>query len=178
MASQVLGVSELVQRLNALPKKVRNRGMRQALSKAAKPVVAATKARAPVRTGLLRQSIASKVIKGRDGNYRALIGEKRLKTTKRRKKAGFKPTKTVTKRMAELGVEGTDPARYAHLVEFGHAKRPRGFFSRVARFFGIGGGRVGARPFAQPGLEAAAGAAQAALQQSLREFIQAEAGKA
>ncbi len=180
MPVQVLGVGELVTRMKALPDKLRNKGMRTAMKQAARPIVQATKALAPVQTGLLRQSIASVVVKSKD-SFSALIGMRHLQSAKRR---GFKATKTVTRAIA--GGKAGDPARYAHLVEFGHNIVPRGQKvgrkerkGKTAVELGVarGFGRVAARPFMRPGLASGAQAAEQALAQELKQFLAQEAGK-
>lgn len=189
MASVVLGTAELVRKLHELPVTLRDRGTRLAMASAAKPVVRSTKAMAPQLTGLLRQSIGSKISKPSGKDAVAYIGPKHLKVTKKRKKAGFKPSAGVRKRARRAGVDLTtaDPARYAHLVEFGHrtvsggslksgkGRFTGGFLRRTAAHFG--GGRVGARPFMVPGLNAASAAAEGAIRQTLTDFIEREGGK-
>ncbi len=145
MPVQVLGVGQLVTRMKALPDKLRDKGLRSAMKAAAKPIVQATKALAPVRTGLLRQSIASVVVKGRkDRGWSALIGMRHMANARAATRRGarkFKATKTVLKRVAALGLENADPARYAHLVEFGHNMLGRGrFWTKTGH--GASGGRV------------------------------------
>ncbi len=168
MPVQVLGVGELVGRMKALPDKLRKKGLRRAMKQCARPIVNATKALAPVRTGLLRQSIASVVVKSRDGGASALIGMRRSLATKRRK-AQFKPSKKITKTAGLLGVELGSPSRYAHLVEFGHNIVHKGGKG--------GGGRVAAHPFLRPGLASGAPAAEQILANELRSFLEQEAGK-
>ncbi len=164
MASMVLGVPELVAKMHELPDKLRNQGTRKAMAAATRPIVQTTKALVPVRTGLLRQSIASKILKGKTGDYIGLIGARRFKATKKHPKNRFKVTKTVQRRAAKLhiNVSGGDgsvsPSRYAHLVELG-TKRSR------------------AEPFLLPGLERAAAQAEQAIQDVLTQFIEQEAGK-
>ncbi len=183
MPMQVLGVGELVGRMKALPDKLRNKGMRTAMKQAARPIVQATKAMAPVQTGLLRQSIASVVVKSKDG-FSALIGMRHIAGSKAKGGGKFKPTKTVLRTIA--GGRAGDPARYAHLVEFGHNIVPRGQKvgrkerkGKTAIELGVsrGFGRVAARPFMRPGLASGAQAAEQALAQELKQFLAQEAGK-
>lgn len=117
----VLGMGDLLKKLDELPKKLRNKGTRKAVTAAGKPVARETKARVRVRTGLLRQAITNKVIKLQSGDYAVLTGAKHLKGTKKKPKPGFKINKKVKQRMEELGIgEGEiDPVRYLHLVELG-----------------------------------------------------------
>ncbi len=187
MPVQVLGVGELVGRMKALPDKLRNKGMRTAMKQAARPIVQATKAMAPVQTGLLRQSIASVVVKSKD-SFSALIGMRHVTGGKNK---GFRPSKKVVRAIvARVAGGGSsregDPARYAHLVEFGHNIVPRGQKvgrkerkGKTAVELGVsrGFGRVAARPFMRPGLASGAQAAEQALAQELRQFLAQEAGK-
>ncbi len=178
----VAGATELINRLKQLGPTLKNSVMRDVMKAAARPIVQATKALAPVQTGLLRQSIASVVVKSKD-SYSALIGMRHV-SGRKRKGAKFKPSKTVLRRIADFGTAG-DPARYAHLVEFGHTIVPRGsaISSKERRSFdkrGIGAaqlgirhgyGRVGAKPFMRPGLAAGASGAEQAMIKELKEFI-------
>ncbi len=173
----VAGATELINRLKQLGPKLKNSVMRDVMKAAARPIVQATKSLAPVQTGLLRQSIASVVVKSKD-SYSALIGMRHV-SGRKGKGAKFKPSKTVLRRIANLVTAG-DPARYAHLVEFGHNIVPRGqrvgrkerkgktaIELGVARSFG----RVAARPFLRPGLTAGASGAEQAMIKELKDFI-------
>ncbi len=177
MPVQVLGVGELVGRMKALPDKLRNQGMQRAMKQAARPIVQATKSLAPLRTGLLRQSIASVVVKSKD-SYSALIGMRRSAATKKRK-AQFKASKIVTAAAGWMGIELGSPSRYAHLVEFGHNIVPKRSNSQRASKAPHRGasGRVAARPFMRPGLQAGEQNAQWAIVRELKTFLAQEAGK-
>lgn len=93
-----------------LPPAVESRILGDALSVAAKPIVNAAKARAPVDTGALRRSITSVVKRyPKAGKVMAIIGPSRdfFRGGKRIKPGGdFRGA--------------ASPAHYAHLVEFGH----------------------------------------------------------
>lgn len=93
-----------------LPPSVESRILGDALSVAAKPIVNAAKARAPVDTGALRRSITAVVKRyPKAGKVMAIIGPSRgyFRNGKRLKPGGdFRG--------------GAAPANYAHLVEFGH----------------------------------------------------------
>ena len=77
---------------------IERRGMKDALMAAAKPIVKETKARTPKRTGALRRSISKK---GRT------IPAQQTAEVKIGPRSGYRDGKIY-------------PARYAHLVEFGH----------------------------------------------------------
>lgn len=171
MPVQVQGVAELVGRMKSLPDKLRNKGMRSAMKAAARPIVQATKSMAPVQTGLLRQSVASVVVKSKD-SYSALIGMRHTVGSSK-KGRGFRPSKKVIRAIKKTIASGgasrsADPARYAHLVEFGH---------NIVTRSGKGGGRVAAKPFMRPGLQSAASSAEQILARELGAFLEQEAGK-
>ena len=67
------GDAELQKLLNALPEKVQKKIMRQALREAAKVVAAEARARAPVGTGTLRDSIKVRAAKGKRGTIGAEV---------------------------------------------------------------------------------------------------------
>lgn len=151
--------------LKAVPQEVKMRVAASAVGEAAKPFVRAAKAKAPVRTGALRQSITS-VIRSykKSGRVMAIIGPsldyfqggKRLKGTSK-------------------GGKVDRPANYAHLVEFGHYSRTAtGEFGGFAKGFKrrkSSGARLAqdarsfilAQPFLRPAIDAGQSAAEAAL---------------
>jgi HK97 gp10 family phage protein len=95
---------------------------RPALREAAAEVRKSAKRHAPKETGLLRRAIKS-VVRTKRGVVFAIIGPA----------WGFK--KTVNRPSANFGEGGevdSDPARYAHLVEFGTAHSPPQPFLRPA----------------------------------------------
>lgn len=174
---------ELVRDLKGLSSKVERKGMRKAMTAGGKPILQATRALVPVRTGLLRQSLANKIVRMKNGTWAALTGARRLKATKKKPKRGFKIRKGVLKAAAKLGIDVSElsPTRYAHLVEFGHASgrggAVRGLFRAIRRFFGGGSGKIAAKPFMRPGLRAGASASREAIRTTLKDFIETEAGK-
>lgn len=119
---------EMRKALGDLPPSVEARVMSDAVKVAAKPIVAAVKARAPRKTGALRKSITAVVKRyPKAGKVMAIIGPDRgyYGGGKRLKKGDSR--------------QGKDrPANYAHLVEFGHKTR--------------GGGSVPARSFLRSGV--------------------------
>ncbi len=101
---------EMRDMLAGLPASVESRVMGDAVGIAAKPIVQAAKAKAPVRSGALRRSIVAAIKRyPKAGKIMALIGPdkgyygngKRLKGNADRRGSNR-------------------PANYAHLVEFGH----------------------------------------------------------
>jgi HK97 gp10 family phage protein len=75
---EITGLDELEDQLLALSKKVATKSLRSALVRAARPVVKAAKAKVPVKTGALRQSIgtASRRGRGRKNFATAIVGPK------------------------------------------------------------------------------------------------------
>jgi len=96
--------------LKKLPEETQKKVLRPAIAKSAKPLLAAAKAKAPVRSGALRASLTSLVRKGkRDGLYYAAVGPS---------SDYFMAGKRVRGDASRVGAD--KPANYAHLVEFGH----------------------------------------------------------
>ncbi|MES2706073.1 MAG: HK97-gp10 family putative phage morphogenesis protein [Verrucomicrobiota bacterium] len=110
--SNVIGFQQLQLRIRALENKIQRGAMREALTKAARPVTAAAKRNAPKGlTGLLKKSIRQKISTNtRKGSVTAIIG----------------PSKNTS---GQYDLHGTGeivtvrPHKYAHLVEFGTASR-------------------------------------------------------
>ena len=113
------GARELVAALKQVDEKVRNRVIRGAVRKAAKPMRARAEQLAPEATGLLRLSMAIRTkLYRRTGVAVAVVGARAEATNKEAKAL-----------RAWIG-RRVNPANYAHLVEFGTAphaiKRPGG----------------------------------------------------
>lgn len=107
----------------------------------AKPVVRSIKRMTPVRLGNLRESITSAVRKNKTkGTAVAVVGPE--------VGARFASGRKLNKKTDDLS-GSEQPARYAHLVEFGNANR--------------GGGETPAKPFMRPGTDAAKSECAAAL---------------
>jgi HK97 gp10 family phage protein len=70
---KISGDKELQRALNALPGKVQKKIMRGALREAAKVVAAEARARVPVETGTLRDSIKVRALKGKRGSVGASV---------------------------------------------------------------------------------------------------------
>jgi hypothetical protein len=121
---------------------------------AVQPTVAAARALAPVgETGGLRRSIGFAVRVYRRGgrSVYGIVGPRR----------GF-------------GVNGTEPANYAHLVEYGHAIAVGGRLTRGRRIqLGVLAGTVAARPFLRPAWDATKGQVLKTLETVLRQRVDA-----
>lgn len=112
----VHGRAELVARLRALPEEIRQKALASGVMAGARVLRDDARQRAPVRKGGLRDSIV----------------HKRKKTHNKYDIA------------ASVGIKrGTDPRRYAHLVEFGRS-------ATVVKSTGMRVGPVAPRPFLRP----------------------------
>lgn len=151
--------------LGELPASVEARVMGDAVGFAAKPIVAAAKAKAPMRTGALRRSLTSIVKRyPGQGKVTAIIGP-----DKDYYSAGLRVKKGKSWQGADR------PAKYAHLVEFG-------YFSGVSsdKFGGFKKGTsirkgtatatawISPKPFLRPAVAAASAAASANLAEGVR----------
>lgn len=181
---QIQGVGELIGKVKNLDSALQSRGIRRALTESGKPVLAQDRATVPVDTGLLRQSLANKTVSLKRGQYALLTGARHFHSTKKHK--GFKAIKRVRRSILRKkwgGLESVDPARYLHLVEIGHAVRvKRGstiqrILGRLRRYVGHRN-RVAGRHSLELGLKAAAPQAEAAMANSLKQFIETTAANA
>ena len=103
---EMTGVKELVAELDKLDRKMRRKGIRRAVTAAARPLRAAYRARVPVKHGALRKAIDVKVKSYRGGSrIIAIVG------------ARSDYEITVTDRFGNA--RRIVPNKYAHLIEFG-----------------------------------------------------------
>jgi HK97 gp10 family phage protein len=139
MRVEIGNLGELRGQLDVLKRTLRNRILRQAAVKAARIMAKLAKQNAPVeigtdnlsraRAGQYKRSIGWKVAILKDGSIVAIAGARR----------GFRKVIGVRVRGKNVGKEVvTDPAKIAHLVEFGSV-------------------RSQARPHIRPAIEAAKG---------------------
>lgn len=130
---QLTGVEELLETLKGLTREVATTVIAAGVTEAAKPLVKEIKRFAPSQTGALKRSITAKVIKQKKvGSAVAVVGPAWGKYSG---SSGKKLKK------GESSLSGTvQPARYAHLVEFGHLTKK---------------GRVNAKPFMRPAIQTA-----------------------
>jgi HK97 gp10 family phage protein len=125
------GLKALMEVVHQLPIEVRTNVLADGVRMGAKPVVTAAKSFAAVRSGALRKSITSVVRKDRKrGTAVAVVGPSTQY---------FHGGKKVKKGQSYKGADR--PANYAHLVEFGYAKR--------------NGAEHPARPFMRPAVRVA-----------------------
>jgi len=141
----VLGGKELVAALGALPNNVFRRVLRTAVKAGIAPVLMAARAKVPIETLQLSKSLSVKIkVYPQSGVIVGMVGATSLR-----------------------GVDGRDPAKYAHLVEGGHVVR------------NVEGGpvlgTVAPRPFLTPALEDNREAIVAKFGAKLRQGIDREA---
>lgn len=147
LTMELVGWKELTHLLNELPKRVARKGLRQAISAAASPIVKAAKSNAAKLTGTLKKSIKKKIKTYSDGNVVAIIGADRSIVGQRITKGGK--------------VKRVVPANYIHLVEKGHA----------------GPHPASAKPFLRPAYENHKQQAVGIAEKKLKEVIENEAAK-
>ena len=107
----VLGNKQLQKQLKLLAGNMQKKIVRQALRAAAKPVLAAAKAKCPVKSGRLEKSLKLRAMKRKRGQFGVRI-------------------KTGTK--AELGIPADDKFYYPAHVELGHGSVPAVPYMRSA----------------------------------------------
>lgn len=116
---EIEGLAELEQQLLKVENKAGEKFLRQALSKAATPVVRAAKEKVPVDSGALRQSIGKSTKKGRGKNVASVfVGPK--------KNARALALANERRSTAISGIF------YAHIVELGYGRQPPQPFLRPA----------------------------------------------
>jgi hypothetical protein len=161
---------ELVRALLALPDAVFRRLLTAAMTRAAKPVIAAARERVAVETGGLKKSLGAKIKKyPRKGIITAIIGARDLSYPK---PAGDGHANKARR-----------PALYAHLVELGHrvvqahslaTYRNKYGLLRSRKGTGATLGRVQARPFLDPALQSHQFTVVAALKAALARGLERE----
>ena len=132
---ELTGVKEIDQVLREMPSQLTRKVLQSAARKAAKPMVADMKAKAPERTGALVKSIGVKALKSRVDNLRAVVvaGVRRGRRYK---------------------------AYHAHLIEFGTSARTPKKKKMLAFWNGEHIVRIGrtagtpAQPFIRPAIDA------------------------
>jgi len=107
----VIGDKELQRKLKALDIKMQKKIIHKALRAAAKPILAQSKATAPVLSGRLKKS---------------------LKLRARRARRGVFGVQVMTGTRQELGIPAGYPYYYPAAVEYGHARAPAHPFLRPA----------------------------------------------
>lgn len=152
--AEVEGLKEMLAAIAHLKQAARSRILRSAVSKGARIILKAAKRFAPKESGLLRKSLGVKVQVYRStGKVVGIVGPRddakfRQRVTRRRGK--WFPSEVYSR-----------PAKYAHLVELGHA------------------GRAPAppRPFLRPALATSQPQVKEAFARAIREGLEREAAK-
>lgn len=156
---RIHGLADLQRALDTLPAKIEQNIMRAALARAAKVVAEEAKARVPVRTGALRDSV----------RYGARVDRQAGRIVARVRAGG----RGKGKRAA---------AFYAHMVELGTVahiiKAPPGAFLNVRGLFLKSVEHPGAKrqPFLRPALDHAGPAAVAAMAEYIRQRLAVKHG--
>jgi len=134
--AKMQGVDELIQRLEGLKQTTRGTILRSAVTKSSRVVLKRAKARAPRGlTGLLKRSLAFKVVTYKSGVTVGIIGPDKGYRLKKSPVAGVKKkVKVLTKLGQKYKDLEQNPVYYAHLVELGTK-------------------RTTAKPFLRPALE-------------------------
>lgn len=158
---KVSNFKEFADMLADLPASVASRVMGDAMGQALRPMVSAVKARVPTRTGALKKSITSKVIRYPDkGKVVGIVGPD--------KAARYLGGRKIVRGGKVLQTDR--PANYAHLVEFGHysaaatgkkVKSTKGLTIRKHTLYPQS--FIRAQPFMRPGVAASEGAVADAL---------------
>lgn len=117
---EVEGLAGLEQQLLKVEAKAGAKFLRQALSKAATPVVRAAKEKAPVDSGALRQSIGKATRKGRGKNVASVFVGPKEKNARALALANERRSKAIR------GIF------YAHIVELGYGRQAPQPFLRPA----------------------------------------------
>jgi HK97 gp10 family phage protein len=108
---RVEGLSKALKNLHELGGRIKNKGVRRALTAGSKVLVRAASSGAPKQTGTLAKAMIGKIKAYRRGAYLlAIIGAKSRKYA-----------------------NGRNPANYSHLVEFGHRIAVGGALARLKK---------------------------------------------
>ena len=113
------GVQALLDAVRSLTEQQQMDVLGDALKDACQPIVRDARARVKKRTGALKRSIGVVVRKYRkDGNLVAVIGPQNMNVVAERKKSGRLGFRKFAQ--GDDAKKRINPAKYAHLVEFGH----------------------------------------------------------
>ena len=73
MDIKITGIKQIEKKLSGMETKIARKVVRQALKKAAKPILAAAKRNAPVKTGALKKSLRVRVMKKKKHRYGVMV---------------------------------------------------------------------------------------------------------
>lgn len=165
---ELRGMDEIRNVLKTLPTVLQDKVLRQAVGRAAGPLVQAAKmfARRSLRTGALVESIGAIVKKGKKGaGVYAVIGARR---------GYYRGGSPVPKGGNFRGAD--NPANYAHLIEYGHhvvaPKKNTSRRKKTAQPAKTGKTWVTGKAFMRPALLAAGDAIETELAEGVREGIE------
>lgn len=143
MSFTMSGTNELDRAIKELGDKITHGPAKKALEAAVQPMVDRMKQMAPVETGALRESIGFKTKRyRRSKNTLALVGPK---------------SGTMWQTGPDTVTMGRNPARYAHLVEYGHAQVHGGRKTKgksIRKNTISGKGFIEPKPFMRPAWDA------------------------
>ena len=159
--TKVSGFTAAIKSMQELADKIERGGMRESLTKAARPMTARVKSLAPVgTTGMLKKSIKQKIhTSKRKKMVTVYIGSSRR-------------VEMWIDRFGNGNITPVRPSNYAHLVEFGTASR--GSYGRKGEK--VSGG-IPPRPFIRPGYEQTKVATHAQYAKLLGDAIDKSAAK-
>jgi len=109
---EIEGDEELIRKLNAMSKGFRSKALLHALTQGAEIIEREAKARAPVRTGLLRRAITTITLKSGNKLAKVAVGWRNSKASRFAAFYGIMQEKGTKPRRTKAGVRtGTGPAR-------------------------------------------------------------------
>lgn len=131
----ITGTEQLAAEFAALPLKLQKKALRRGVTKAGRRVIKAAKAEAPKETGLLRQSLGSRVYTFKDkSGVGVVVGVRKgfkkpvVQIAKGNRRGQFRKA-----RKTETSDQYRDPSKYLHLVVLGTKNsRPNNFLLRAA----------------------------------------------
>lgn len=142
---ELLGFRNVDRMLTELPRVTQRKVMRQGIRAGGKVFLAAAKANAPVRSGLLRKRIKLRVAKARRGEYRMRV---------------------MTGTREEMGIPADSPSYYPAHVEHGHA---------IVTHDGVMVGMQPPQPYMRPAFDEKKAEAEAVSVKTMIDGIEREA---
>lgn len=153
--AKIEGIEQALKNLSELTRTVRNKILRKAINGSSRLILNAAKALVPKGNGMLKKSLGIRVQTYRaSGTVVGIIGPR----------TGYKKTRQGKQQTAfgkKIKETGQNPAKYAHLVEFGRAEvRPskKKVLSDGSTIYGTVARSVPPRPFLRPAFEQTRGA--------------------
>lgn len=191
MSLELSGMDNIERWITGLDLGLQSKLLMGAMQRAAKPMIASAKSMAPKRTGALRRSIDAKVVEyKKDGVIVGIIGPKNMRVVEEEGKGGRKRLRKAVAGDKQSKIK--NPAKYAHLVEFGHrsvhgggalpnyGEKVKGVWNSVNKGKSIRKGTIKAtsfvapRPFMRPAFERHKDQMMQALELGVLQAIAAE----